>query len=75
MLMATTLRTWGGIISALLGGRDLSAEDTFWAMDGLVRGEATSAQVAGFLVALRAKGRRLRRLRGWLRLCVVMRRG
>ena len=58
--MATTLRTadrtWSGIITALLSGRDLSADDTFWAMDELVRGEATSAQVSGFLIALRAKG-------------------
>jgi anthranilate phosphoribosyltransferase len=58
--MATTLRTadrtWSGIISALLNGRDLCADDTFWAMDRLVRGEATSAQVAGFAIALRAKG-------------------
>ena len=55
-ILRTADRTWSGIITALLGGRDLSADDTFWAMDGLVRGEATSAQVSGFLIALRAKG-------------------
>jgi anthranilate phosphoribosyltransferase len=49
-------RTWSGLISDLLAGRDLTAEDVWWAMDGVVGGEATSAQVSGFLVALRAKG-------------------
>jgi anthranilate phosphoribosyltransferase len=50
------LRTWSAIITALLNNRDLSVADTFWAMDRVVRGEATSAQVSGFLIALRAKG-------------------
>jgi len=58
--MATTVRTadrtWSGIIVDLLSGRDLTQDDTAWAMDQVVRGEATSAQVSGFLIALRAKG-------------------
>jgi anthranilate phosphoribosyltransferase len=58
--MATTLRTtdrtWSGLISDLLTGRDLTAEETWWAMERVVRGDATTAQVAGFLIALRAKG-------------------
>jgi anthranilate phosphoribosyltransferase len=54
--MATTLRTWSGLISALLAGSDLSAADTGWAMDQLVLGDASPAQIAGFLIALRAKG-------------------
>jgi anthranilate phosphoribosyltransferase len=44
------------LISDLLTGRDLTPEDVWWAMDRVVGGEATSAQVSGFLVALRAKG-------------------
>ncbi|TWD80816.1 anthranilate phosphoribosyltransferase [Kribbella amoyensis] len=49
-------RTWSGLIVDLLDGRDLRTADTGWAMERVVRGEATSAQIAGFLVALRAKG-------------------
>jgi anthranilate phosphoribosyltransferase len=52
----TTERTWAGLISSLLAGQDLSTADVFWAMDDLVRGTASAAQVAGFLIALRAKG-------------------
>ncbi|TDU89615.1 anthranilate phosphoribosyltransferase [Kribbella voronezhensis] len=55
-ILRTTERTWSRLISGLLAGRDLSTADTSWAMDDLVRGTATSAQVAGFLIALRAKG-------------------
>ncbi|MEP6761386.1 MAG: anthranilate phosphoribosyltransferase [Sporichthyaceae bacterium] len=48
--------TWPGLLSSLLAGQDLVAEDTSWAMDQVMRGEATPIQVAGFVVALRAKG-------------------
>jgi anthranilate phosphoribosyltransferase len=54
--LPTVNRTWSALISGLLAGRDLTAEDVWWAMDGVVGGLATSPQVAGFLVALRAKG-------------------
>jgi anthranilate phosphoribosyltransferase len=49
-------RSWAAILSMLLDGRDLTGVDTAWAMGRVVRGEATSAQIAGFLTALRAKG-------------------
>ena len=48
--------TWPAIISALLEGDDLSISEASWAMQGVMAGEATPAQLAGFLVALRAKG-------------------
>jgi anthranilate phosphoribosyltransferase len=48
--------TWPGLLNRLLAGEDLSAEDTRWAMREVMTGEATPAQVAGFTVALRAKG-------------------
>ncbi|HET6740207.1 MAG TPA: anthranilate phosphoribosyltransferase [Kribbella sp.] len=62
--MATTLRTWSGLISALLAGSDLTAADTGWAMDQLVLGDASPAQISGFLIALRAKGETADELNG-----------
>ena len=49
-------RTWPQLIGALLRGSDLSAADTAWAMSEIMSGSATPAQIAGFAVALRAKG-------------------
>ena len=40
----------------LLDGHDLSRDEARAAMDEIMAGEATPAQIAGFLVALRAKG-------------------
>jgi anthranilate phosphoribosyltransferase len=57
-------RSFPQIISALLTGQDLSAEDTSWAMAEVMGGEASPVQVAGFLVALRAKGETGEELRG-----------
>jgi len=49
-------RNWPALFTRLLAGTDLDAEDTAWAMDQVMSGAATPAQVAGFVVALRAKG-------------------
>jgi len=48
--------TWPGLFNRLIRGEDLSSDDTRWAMRQVMTGEATPAQVAGFLVAMRAKG-------------------
>jgi len=48
--------TWPGLLTLLLRGESLPAEATRWAMDQVMAGEATPAQVAGFAIALRAKG-------------------
>ncbi|QZY28031.1 anthranilate phosphoribosyltransferase [Nocardioides coralli] len=48
--------SWPEVLSALVAGTDLDAGQTAWAMGEIVTGEATPAQVAGFAVALRAKG-------------------
>ncbi|MFF0448429.1 anthranilate phosphoribosyltransferase [Streptomyces sp. NPDC004609] len=48
--------TWPGVLDSLLNNHDQSADATAWAMDRILSGEATNAQIAGFAVALRAKG-------------------
>ncbi|MFM6974913.1 MAG: anthranilate phosphoribosyltransferase [Agromyces sp.] len=49
-------QTWPAIINALLERENLSVSDASWAMQRMVSGEASPAQIAAFLVALRAKG-------------------
>ncbi|MFB6818709.1 anthranilate phosphoribosyltransferase [Streptomyces sp. NPDC056347] len=48
--------SWPGVLNPLLRGEDLGTDATAWAMDRIMRGEATDVQIAGFAVALRAKG-------------------
>jgi anthranilate phosphoribosyltransferase len=57
-------RSWPSLLSALLHGSSLSAADTAWAMSEVMGGEATPAQVAGFVVALRAKGETVEEVTG-----------
>ncbi|GLZ34304.1 anthranilate phosphoribosyltransferase [Lentzea sp. NBRC 105346] len=49
-------RTWPQLLNQLIDRVDLSAEDTAWAMDQIMSGAASPAQIAAFVVALRAKG-------------------
>jgi anthranilate phosphoribosyltransferase len=49
-------RTWPNLLSALLRGEELGTADTAWAMNEIMAGNATGAQIAAFAVALRAKG-------------------
>ncbi|HVE74747.1 MAG TPA: anthranilate phosphoribosyltransferase [Mycobacteriales bacterium] len=48
--------TWPELLAALLRGEDLSAEQTAWAMREIMGDAATPAQIAGLVIALRAKG-------------------
>ncbi len=48
--------SWSSTLTSLLGGEDLSVANAAWAMEQVMTGKATSAQLGGFLVALRAKG-------------------
>ncbi len=50
------LLTWPSVISALMAREDLTISQSTWAMQEIVQGRATDAQIAAFVVALRAKG-------------------
>lgn len=50
------MTAWPGVLSTLLAGEDLSRDDAEWVMGEIMEGAATPAQIAGFAMALRAKG-------------------
>jgi anthranilate phosphoribosyltransferase len=56
--------TWPHLISTLLAGTDLSRAEAAWAMEQVMTAEASPVQLAGFLVALRAKGETVDELAG-----------
>jgi len=56
--------TWPEVLGLLVAGRDLTADHTTWAMTEILSGDATPAQIAGFAVALRAKGETIDELAG-----------
>jgi len=64
--MSNAERPWPSILSDLLAGRNLGPGDARAAMATILRGDATPAQIAGFLVALRAKGEHVDELTGLL---------
>jgi anthranilate phosphoribosyltransferase len=51
-----SLAAWPALIGALVRGETLTSEDTAWAMNEIMEGAASPAQIAGFAVALRVKG-------------------
>ncbi|MEV0149952.1 MULTISPECIES: anthranilate phosphoribosyltransferase [unclassified Nonomuraea] len=59
--------TWPALLSALLAGEHLTADETAWAMREIMSGSATPAQIAGFAVALRAKGETVAEVAGLAR--------
>ena len=53
--MTATL-SWPIVLTELMHARALTADQTAWAMDEIMAGEATPAQLAAFAVLLHAKG-------------------
>ena len=56
--------TWAEVLAGLVRGEDQSAAASAWAMQQMLSGAATSAQLAAFVVALRAKGETVEELTG-----------
>ncbi|MGP9782394.1 anthranilate phosphoribosyltransferase [Glutamicibacter sp. AOP12-B1-11] len=56
--------TWPDLLASLISGEHLSREQAAWAMNEIMTGEASDVQIAGFLVALRAKGETVAELTG-----------
>lgn len=48
--------SWPAVLTSVIDGEDLAISEATWAMQQVMSGEATSAQLAGLLVALRMKG-------------------
>src|SRR3954453_17067835 len=60
-------RCWPVLLTALMSGAELAADDTAWAMDEIMAGHASPAQLAAFAVLLRAKGETPQELSGLVR--------
>ncbi len=56
--------SWPSIYVELIAGRDLDRTAVEWAMGQIMDGEATPAQIAGFLIGLRAKGESVEEMHG-----------
>ncbi|MEU6643853.1 anthranilate phosphoribosyltransferase [Saccharomonospora sp. NPDC046836] len=59
--------TWPAVVGKLIERVDLSEAETEWAMDQVMSGAATPAQIAGFAVGLRAKGETAAEIAGMAR--------
>ena len=56
--------SWRELLGGLIQHQDLSADQTAWAMEQVLSGAATSAQLAAFVVALRSKGETVAEITG-----------
>ncbi len=57
---------WATVMSALVAGNDLDAATAGSVMTTILRGDASAAQIGGFLIGLRAKGESVDELAGLL---------
>lgn len=54
--MTASSHTWPNVLTSLVRGEDMTPEVTRWAMGEILGGNASPVQIAGFAVALSAKG-------------------
>ncbi len=62
--ISAATQSWPDIYTRLLRRGHLSRADSAWAMGQIMEGAATPAQIAGFLMALHAKGETVEEMRG-----------
>ncbi len=62
--MSVSSPTWPSVLSGLVAGEDQSAEVTSWAMEQILGGNATPAQLTAFVIGLRAKGETVAEMTG-----------
>ena len=62
---------WPGVLGRLLDGQSLDADQAETVLGQVLSGEATPAQIAGFAVALRAKGESVAEMTGFVRAMVA----
>jgi anthranilate phosphoribosyltransferase len=55
---------WPALLGALIRGESLTSDEAAWAMNEIMEGAASQAQIAGFGVALRMKGESVGELAG-----------
>jgi anthranilate phosphoribosyltransferase len=63
----TGLGAWPGVLARVLDGRSLAVDEAEAVMDQVFSGEATEAQTAALVVALRAKGESVDEIAGFVR--------
>src|SRR3989442_1709549 len=56
--------TWPSVLSRLLAAQPLTEGEASWAMERIMSGEATHAQIGAFAAALRAKGETVEEIAG-----------
>ena len=61
-----SLGGWPAVLGPLTAGNDLGAEQAAAAMTEILNGDATPAQIAGFIIALRMKGETIEEMAGLL---------
>src|SRR5258707_14122658 len=66
MTVPVTGYTWPQVLNPLLRREDLDAPATSWAMEQILSGAASPAQLAGFVIALRSKGETVVEVEGLL---------
>ena len=59
--------TWPALLGALTRGESLTTDEAEWAMTEIMDGAATSAQIAGFAIAMRMKGASVAEMAGLAR--------